>query len=268
MRRVQVQEMYWCNKYVFEDHRCYQRADPPKPPIKNFIFLDYESRIGKKTCSEGYRQPPKCSDTCRGGPSCPKCSLCQNCKNSWCSTASVHTPNYCIAISCCSQCLNSEEELTKFSRCPGCGSRCQDCSMTDQNQRYINPPCQDRCGLRERIFAGSDVTMEVGKFVFSPERRNSTVIAHNLCAYDSFFMMDYLTRQGIVPDSIIYQGSHISYLHVKNKDRALTCDTRPVMWLDKSTCTVLEDDCRMTWPPGGHLGSKFQNEAMCINGPL
>ena len=71
------------------------------------------------------------------------------------------------------------------------------------------------CGYRERKFAGHDVTDAVGNFIFCTKRHSSTLIAHHAAGFDSFFILSYLLKNGRKPDTVIYQGSHMTYMHVK-----------------------------------------------------
>ena len=202
-----------CHTYVLGQHLCYQRAEPATAPNKRYVFLDFEcTQDSKVSCPKNYAPPPRCSDKC--DPPCEKCKLCQNCLDVNCGQATQHIPNYCICITVCERCIDSNEPLTKHSKCDLCGDRCETCNMRDKEGNYLKPPC-DQCGYKERRFRADNVTHLVGSFLFSKKRKDYTMVAHNMSGYDSFFLISYLLQNGVKPDSVIYQGSHVTYVHIK-----------------------------------------------------
>ena len=202
-----------CHQYVMSGHLCYQRYLAPKKHNGNFVFYDFECRQDAiAECAERYTRPPKCSDNDCKGNSCPKCNLCTNCKQTWCGK-NKHIPNYVIAHTVCNRCMN--DPVDKTSRCNGCGVRCDDCNKRNKDGKYLKEACLQKCGFQERIFKGEDTCDLFSKWLFDRKRAGFTVIAHNMSGYDGYFLLEYLLKNGNKPDSIIYQGSKITYMEVK-----------------------------------------------------
>lgn len=61
----------------------------------------------------------------------------------------------------------------------------------------------------------SNISNEVGKFLFSKQFQNSTVIAHNFKGFDSCFLIQYLTKNNIKPSNIILNGTKVNYMFIK-----------------------------------------------------
>jgi hypothetical protein len=73
--------------------------------------------------------------------------------------------------------------------------------------------------IGEKSFGvGKDVSKEVGEFLFSPFFKDSTVIAHNLKAFDGCFLIQYMTANSMKPSNVITNGTKVTYmfLHMLN----------------------------------------------------
>ena len=203
-----------CQEYVNNDHLCYHRALlPPGNVSFKYIFFDFEcTQDGIMQCTEGYSAPrSKRSKDCR--PLAEKCQSCKNCIN--CLTLScgrpVHQPNLVVAQKLCNVC--QKEPLAQ--KCDNCGNRCERCNVWDAEEgEFTNPPCADTCGNRETVFEGDDVQGKFGLYLFHPQHKGSTVLAHNMKGYDGYFILEHLISRSIYPDNIIYAGSKIMYMSV------------------------------------------------------
>jgi hypothetical protein len=133
---------------------------------------------------------------------------CINCKRSSCGQKQ-HLVNYVVAQTTCEACL--EEPLKPGSVCDSCGSRCIRCGQYDKDGRK-NKPCADTCGHREVEF---NTSHEFCSWLFSEQHKNFSVYAHNFRSFDGYFVLEYLIRNGILPNRLIYNGSKIMYLQVK-----------------------------------------------------
>ena len=202
-----------CHQYVTGLHLCYQRYAPPKPLNNKFIFFDFESRQDDKAeCSAGYLKPSVCPANCESEVGCVKCVLCRHCKNTWCGKYK-HLANFAIAQTVCDNCIIFP--LSKNSKCVKCGIRCVECKGKDKKGNYLKEPCAVTCGFQERIFRGDRTADQLAEWMFDRERSGFTSIAHNSGGYDSYFLLDYLLKNGKTPDNIIYQGSHITFMEVR-----------------------------------------------------
>lgn len=61
----------------------------------------------------------------------------------------------------------------------------------------------------------SDVSKEVGEFLFSKKFQNCTVIAHNFKGFDSCFLIQYMTKNNIKPTNVILNGTKVNYMYVQ-----------------------------------------------------
>ena len=61
--------------------------------------------------------------------------------------------------------------------------------------------------------------------MFDSERSGFTAIAHNSGSYDAYFLLEYLLKNGKKPDTIIYQGSHITYMEIKKEYKIRLIDS-------------------------------------------
>ena len=202
-----------CHQFVTGLHLCYQRYSPPKNTNEKFIFYDFESRQDEmEQCPEGYLKPEPCKSHAESQSNCRMCSLCVRCRNSWCGKFK-HVANFAIAQTVCSLCIKSE--ISKSSRCVGCGTRCQKCKAKDKNGNFVNDPCDDTCGYQERLFQSDSTADKLAEWMFDGARSGFTAIAHNSGSYDAYFLLEYLLKNGKKPDTIIYQGSHITFMEIK-----------------------------------------------------
>lgn len=101
----------------------------------------------------------------------------------------VHKPNLCIANLCCIKCG------TEVS---------------------INSPC-DICGLNkeEKIFKGESCAEDFCEWLFDGSKKGSVVIAHNNRGYDSYFIFQYLHKNGIKPERVVHSGQKMIAFEAK-----------------------------------------------------
>ena len=76
----------------------------------------------------------------------------------------------------------------------------------------------NRCAVQnehgdEKVFSGSNTKDEFCTWVFQQENANTTFVAHNFQAYDGYFILQYLYKNGITPE-IITRGAKIISLTV------------------------------------------------------
>lgn len=200
-----------CQCWVIGDHVCYARAEKPKSTDANFVFFDFEARQdGVAECKYGYTPNPSC-DNCTVDNRCDKCMVCTSCKESYCGKQR-HTVNFVVAHTVCQQCL--DESMSPRAKCFSCGTRCPACNKRNKGGSYAAQPC-DTCGVREVVFSGDDTSEKFGKWLFSDQHRDSTVLAHNMKGYDGVFLLEYLLNHGLRPQKIIYNGTKIMYMHVQ-----------------------------------------------------
>jgi len=123
-----------------------------------------------------------------------------------------HKPNYVVAHSICSFC--EHEEVNEFSICVYCGSRCNKCdSFNTKENEFEKYPCYG-CGKRQVIFSGENTSEEFCQWLFQVQHKNFTVIAHNARAYDAYFIYEYLMKNAVIPDPVIFSGSKIMYMKI------------------------------------------------------
>ena len=66
----------------------------------------------------------------------------------------------------------------------------------------------------ETVFSGPDSKNEFFEWLFQPQHAKTTFIAHNLQAYDGYFILQYLYNQGITRGAIILSLT-VSELNIK-----------------------------------------------------
>jgi hypothetical protein len=66
----------------------------------------------------------------------------------------------------------------------------------------------------ETVFSGPDTKNEFCEWLFQPQHAKTTFIAHNLQAYDGYFILQYLYNQGITRGAIILSLT-VSELNIK-----------------------------------------------------
>ena len=131
---------------------------------------------------------------------------------SWCGQYR-HTPNFVLAQTACSFCL--DQSLRSMPMCSHCGSRCERCSAYDSKEStFVKDPCQGTCGFKETVFEGDDTADKFGRWLFNATHRNTTVLAHNAKSYDGYFLLEYLIKNSIIPDKLLFNGSKIMYMEV------------------------------------------------------
>jgi hypothetical protein len=65
----------------------------------------------------------------------------------------------------------------------------------------------------ENVFSGPNTKDKFCTWVFQQENANTTFVAHNIQAYDGYFILQYLYKNGITPE-IITRGAKILSLTV------------------------------------------------------
>jgi hypothetical protein len=73
----------------------------------------------------------------------------------------------------------------------------------------------ENCGQREHVFRGEDTLNEFCQWLFSEENFQTTVLCHNFQGYDSYPILQYLYRHGIIP-TIVPNGAKILSLTVES----------------------------------------------------
>ena len=116
-----------------------------------------------------------------------------------------HIPLYCVVQSCCKECQNLS--IQDHPSCPTCGSRCKNCERTGK-EGFINPPCPDTCGLREKTFCGPSTLTDFCKWAIHKNHKDSFFIAHCSSRYDGLFVLSYLVDNAILPQ-IAFNGRKI-----------------------------------------------------------
>lgn len=194
-----------CECWVVGEHKCHIRIKGNKPKEPKLIFYDFETRQDDRNqCKAGYLPRPSC-DKCTVEKQCQACMKCQNCNDSACGKM-YHIPNFVVAQTACTNCI--DEPVTRQSMCQLCGSRCSKCNAIEEDE-FACDPCANTCGFREVVFQGENTLQDFGKWLFSPQHKGSTCIAHNARAFDNYPLIQYLVSQSIHPDHIIYQGSKV-----------------------------------------------------------
>ena len=96
----------------------------------------------------------------------------------------VHEVNLVVAHKVCSQCLHDETIA---------------CDV-----------CQDR----RRVFHSRDAFCQ---WLFRPEHRGFTVMAHNFKGYDSYFLLEYMCARGERPE-VTFRGAKLLYMFLERLD--------------------------------------------------
>ena len=89
-----------------------------------------------------------------------------------------------------------------------------DFECTQDDGQHIPNLCvvQNESG-DEKVFLGSNTKDEFCEWLFAQENANTTFIAHNFQAYDGYFILQHLYKNGIVPE-VITRGAKILSLTV------------------------------------------------------
>ncbi|CAC5392997.1 unnamed protein product [Mytilus coruscus] len=97
---------------------------------------------------------------------------CIHCKQSWCVTRK-HTSNLCVVHKVCEECMLKEV---------GSSTRCQ------------------KCGQNKNIFRGETARDDFCRWLFSEANRGTEVLCHNFKGYDSYPILQYLYKNGVLPE--------------------------------------------------------------------
>ena len=190
-----------CQTWVKAGHLCFIFPDK-NGNNKNgkIIFFDFEAtQDSTAECSDGYTPDQN--------------EKCLNCQNPWCGRQQ-HVPNFVLAQTACERCM--DDPIDPKTKCHFCGNRCHRCDRVDmQTKLYAKEPCQDTCGFREVQFKGDNTVDQFGQWLFHPNNKNSTVLAHNMKGYDGIFLVDYLLSNSIKPNKILYNGTKIMFMEVE-----------------------------------------------------
>ncbi|VDI13173.1 Hypothetical predicted protein [Mytilus galloprovincialis] len=147
---------------IADDDTKLKRNTQDEDPLQVYIFFDFE-------CTQDDLVQ------CEQGYERSDDSLkCKNCKKSRCGVYE-HKPNLCVVHRVCSYCL--EHNVNASSTC-------------------------DTCGKNEIIFSGPNTNDEFCQWLFSGENNGATVLCHNFKGYDSFPILSYLYKNGILPKII------------------------------------------------------------------
>jgi hypothetical protein len=89
-----------------------------------------------------------------------------------------------------------------------------DFECTQDDGKHIPNLCvlQNESG-DEKVFSGPNTKDEFCEWMFQQENANTTFVAHNFQAYDGYFILQYLYKNGITPE-IITRGAKILSLTV------------------------------------------------------
>ncbi|MCG8432162.1 MAG: hypothetical protein MJA29_13455, partial [Candidatus Omnitrophica bacterium] len=68
---------------------------------------------------------------------------------------------------------------------------------------------------REHVFKGEDTVNEFCKWLFSRENKGVTCLCHNFQGYDSYFIMQYLHNNGVIP-KVIMNGAKLLSVEVES----------------------------------------------------
>jgi len=92
-----------------------------------------------------------------------------------------HVPTCCIAHKVCETCRNDND---------------------------TNNDCA-KCGKRRFVFTGDNTLVDFCHWLFSPENRGATAMAHNAKGFDSQFLVQYLQEYGTTAPSVVTKGLEI-----------------------------------------------------------
>ena len=116
----------------------------------------------------------------------------------------VHIPNYVVVQSVCNKC--ESDPIYEKPVCNRCGDRCAICCKFNKKENEFEiDPCNG-CGSRQKIFQGKNTVNNFCRWLIHDRNKFATVIAHNGRAYDAYFIDDYLMRNSILPDPVIFSS--------------------------------------------------------------
>jgi hypothetical protein len=79
---------------------------------------------------------------------------------------------------------------------------CDHCKDTDLT---VEPDCPT-CGQRKFNFPGDTALDDFCAWLFTVDNADCVVLAHNMRGYDGQFIMEYLHRQGVLPEIVTKGG--------------------------------------------------------------
>ena len=100
--------------------------------------------------------------------------------------------------------------MTSKSRSP---ISCFSISNASKMRAYTPPTYASfkmKVAMKVTIFSGRDTKNEFWEWLFQPQHAKTTFVAHNLQAYDGYFILQYLYNQGIAPELITCGAKIIS----------------------------------------------------------
>ncbi len=85
--------------------------------------------------------------------------------------------------------------MSPRAKCFSCGTRCPACNK--RNKDGLMPPnLATHAGFVRLCSAVTTRLKKFGKWLFSDQHRDSTVLAHNMKGYDGVFLLEYLLNHG------------------------------------------------------------------------
>jgi hypothetical protein len=151
-----------CKQWKLNRPKSITKIRKDKENATTYIFFDFECTQDDKF---------ECAE---GFCLSPKTGKCVNCNKAACGSFKPK-PNLCVVQKVCEQCM--DRAITPESICASCGKN-------------------------ERVFSGMDTSTEFCRWLFSEEKFESTVFAHNFRSYDSIPIMTYLYENAILPKVI------------------------------------------------------------------
>jgi hypothetical protein len=77
----------------------------------------------------------------------------------------------------------------------------QACDICKDMDLLSEPDCTS-CGQRNFYFSGDSALDDFCNWLFTEDNVGCTVFAHNMRGYDGQFILEYLHRQGVVPELV------------------------------------------------------------------
>ena len=120
-----------------------------------------------------------------------------------------HVPVLVVSRTACDACQDPSGEVP----CASCGSRCPRCDRRNERGEYVVAPCPQTCGRRQVVHRGRGAGTEFCRWLFSPQHRGFTCLAHNARSYDAYFLYAYLVSNGLAPE-VVFRGAKLMYCKV------------------------------------------------------
>jgi len=164
-----------CEKKILPNHKCYIRALHNIKIYDKFVFYDFECIVNDN---------------------------------------GIHTPNFVVAQTRCSLCMDAEDVNHK---CEVCGTRCDNCNewLTSSKTFKNEKPClEKKCCKTEVVFSGKKTLSMFLKWLLHPSHTSFTAIAHNNAGYDLHFILKELRKKQLLTSrtQMIFRGSKLLYL--------------------------------------------------------